>query len=89
MIIRYISLILTEILEKILAILALVPVVQKLTVFISCMQEIEVLVALFCLFHGCVGLILPSLARLRTMYAKLRFLTFNLRKNWLHHVNLC
>ncbi|KAG6729036.1 hypothetical protein I3843_01G007500 [Carya illinoinensis] len=31
-------------------------------------QEIEVLVALFCLFHGCVGLILPSLARLRTMY---------------------
>ncbi|CAL5372800.1 unnamed protein product [Camellia sinensis] len=31
-------------------------------------QEIGVLVALFCLFHACVGLILPSLARLRTMY---------------------
>ncbi|KAB1214876.1 hypothetical protein CJ030_MR5G016626 [Morella rubra] len=31
-------------------------------------QDIGVLVTLFCLFHGCVGLILPSLARLRTMY---------------------
>lgn len=31
-------------------------------------QEIGVLVALFCLFQSCVGLILPSLARLRTMY---------------------
>ncbi|CAL5366781.1 unnamed protein product [Camellia sinensis] len=31
-------------------------------------QEIGVLVALFCLFHACVGLLLPSLARLRTMY---------------------
>ncbi|XP_059457181.1 uncharacterized protein LOC132187045 isoform X2 [Corylus avellana] len=31
-------------------------------------QEIGVLVTLFCLFHACVGLILPSLARLRTMY---------------------
>ncbi|KAH9712237.1 Major facilitator superfamily domain-containing protein 5 [Citrus sinensis] len=31
-------------------------------------QEIGILVALFCLFHACVGLILPSLARLRTMY---------------------
>ncbi|KAH7846148.1 hypothetical protein Vadar_010476 [Vaccinium darrowii] len=31
-------------------------------------QEIGVLVMLFCLFHACVGLILPSLARLRTMY---------------------
>ncbi|KAL6993822.1 hypothetical protein U1Q18_011935 [Sarracenia purpurea var. burkii] len=31
-------------------------------------QEIGVLVALFCLFHACVGLILPALARLRTMY---------------------
>ncbi|KAL7263603.1 hypothetical protein ACSBR1_001715 [Camellia fascicularis] len=30
-------------------------------------QEIGVLVALFCLFHACVGLLLPSLARLRTM----------------------
>jgi hypothetical protein len=38
--------------------------------FISNMQEIGVLVTLFCLFHACVGLILPSLARLRTMYAK-------------------
>lgn len=31
------------------------------------MQEIGVLVTLFILFHACVGLILPSLARLRTM----------------------
>ncbi|CAN8283969.1 unnamed protein product [Cochlearia groenlandica] len=31
-------------------------------------QEIGFLVVLFCLFHGCVGLILPSLAKLRTMY---------------------
>ncbi|XP_028796387.1 molybdate-anion transporter-like [Neltuma alba] len=31
-------------------------------------QEIGVLVTLFILFHACVGLILPSLARLRTMY---------------------
>ncbi|KAF8377623.1 hypothetical protein HHK36_031005 [Tetracentron sinense] len=31
-------------------------------------QEIGVLMTLFCLFHACVGLILPSLARLRTMY---------------------
>ncbi|KAG5528514.1 hypothetical protein RHGRI_029261 [Rhododendron griersonianum] len=31
-------------------------------------QEIGLLVTLFCLFHACVGLILPSLARLRTMY---------------------
>lgn len=31
-------------------------------------QEIGVLVALFVLFQACVGVILPSLARLRTMY---------------------
>ncbi|KAI6699344.1 hypothetical protein NL676_013668 [Syzygium grande] len=31
-------------------------------------QEIGVLVTLFCLFQACVGVILPSLARLRTMY---------------------
>ncbi|GAV58738.1 DUF791 domain-containing protein [Cephalotus follicularis] len=31
-------------------------------------QEIGVLVTLFCLFHVCVGMILPSFARLRTMY---------------------
>ncbi|XP_052204683.1 uncharacterized protein LOC127809706 isoform X2 [Diospyros lotus] len=31
-------------------------------------QEIHVLVTLFFVFHACVGLILPSLARLRTMY---------------------
>ncbi|XP_019421978.1 PREDICTED: molybdate-anion transporter-like [Lupinus angustifolius] len=31
-------------------------------------QEIGVLVTLFCLFHACVGFIIPSLARLRTMY---------------------
>ncbi|GFZ18809.1 major facilitator superfamily protein [Actinidia rufa] len=31
-------------------------------------QEIGVLVTLFCLFHACVGLVLPSIARLRTMY---------------------
>ncbi|OVA17075.1 Protein of unknown function DUF791 [Macleaya cordata] len=31
-------------------------------------QEIGVLLNLFCCFHSCVGLIVPSLARLRTMY---------------------
>ncbi|XP_022132600.1 molybdate-anion transporter [Momordica charantia] len=31
-------------------------------------QELGVLVMLFSIFHVCVGLILPSLARLRTMY---------------------
>ncbi|KAF8410176.1 hypothetical protein HHK36_002698 [Tetracentron sinense] len=31
-------------------------------------QEIGILMTLFCLFHACVGVILPSLARLRTMY---------------------
>ncbi|KAI3503032.1 hypothetical protein L1887_31467 [Cichorium endivia] len=31
-------------------------------------QEVGILVGLFCLFHMCVGLILPSLARLRTFY---------------------
>ncbi|XP_059282588.1 uncharacterized protein LOC132036296 [Lycium ferocissimum] len=31
-------------------------------------QEIQVLVVLFCIFHACMGLVLPSLARLRTMY---------------------
>ncbi|CAK9144020.1 unnamed protein product [Ilex paraguariensis] len=30
--------------------------------------KIGVLVTLFCLFHACMGLVLPSLARLRTMY---------------------
>ncbi|PIA33119.1 hypothetical protein AQUCO_04200108v1 [Aquilegia coerulea] len=31
-------------------------------------QEIGTLLTLFCFFHVCVGIILPSLARLRTMY---------------------
>ncbi|CAH9082457.1 unnamed protein product [Cuscuta epithymum] len=31
-------------------------------------QEIETLLVLFCLFHACLGLVLPSLARLRTMF---------------------
>ncbi|KAF0900822.1 hypothetical protein E2562_035319 [Oryza meyeriana var. granulata] len=31
-------------------------------------QEIGTLMTLFCIFQACVGLILPSLARLRTMY---------------------
>ncbi|CAD6266349.1 unnamed protein product [Miscanthus lutarioriparius] len=31
-------------------------------------QEIGPLVIVFCIFHACVGFILPSLARLRTMY---------------------
>ncbi|KAM3211487.1 hypothetical protein ACQJBY_064945 [Aegilops geniculata] len=31
-------------------------------------QEIGTLVILFCIFHACVGFILPSLARFRTMY---------------------
>ncbi|GMH06373.1 hypothetical protein Nepgr_008213 [Nepenthes gracilis] len=36
-------------------------------------QEIGVLVLLFCLFHICAGLMLPSLARLRTMYVPNEF----------------
>ncbi|GAB2279608.1 hypothetical protein Dimus_014251 [Dionaea muscipula] len=36
-------------------------------------QEIGVLLLLFCLFHGCAGLMLPSLARLRTMYVPNEF----------------
>ncbi|XP_073037889.1 uncharacterized protein [Primulina eburnea] len=31
-------------------------------------QDIDILVVLFCIFHACMGLVLPSLARLRTMY---------------------
>ncbi|EPS73560.1 hypothetical protein M569_01195, partial [Genlisea aurea] len=31
-------------------------------------QEIEVLMILFCVFHACAGVVLPSLARLRTVY---------------------
>lgn len=31
-------------------------------------QEIAPLVIVFCIFHACVGFILPALARLRTMY---------------------
>ncbi|GJY61134.1 molybdate-anion transporter [Tanacetum coccineum] len=31
-------------------------------------QEIGILIGLFCLFHACIGLVLPSLARLRTLY---------------------
>ncbi|KAL3346370.1 hypothetical protein AABB24_025023 [Solanum stoloniferum] len=31
-------------------------------------QGVEILLMLFCIFHACVGLVLPSLARLRTMY---------------------
>lgn len=31
-------------------------------------QEIAPLMIVFCIFHACVGFILPSLARLRTMY---------------------
>ena len=50
------------------------------TLFISDLQEIAVLVTLFCLFHACVGLILPSLAKLRTMYAKLSVLSHNFRR---------
>nr|XP_010316004.1 uncharacterized protein LOC101255646 isoform X2 [Solanum lycopersicum] len=30
--------------------------------------DVEILLMLFCIFHACVGLVLPSLARLRTMY---------------------
>jgi hypothetical protein len=60
-----------------LSVLALVLDVWKFTFFVSNMQEIGVLVTLFCLFHACVGLILPSLARLRTMYAKLSVLSLN------------
>ncbi|KAI3451950.1 hypothetical protein Pfo_008615 [Paulownia fortunei] len=39
-----------------------------LTVVAYDYQEIGVLVTLFCLFHACMGVVLPSLARLRTMY---------------------
>lgn len=31
-------------------------------------QDVGVLVVLFCIFHACVGLISPSLAKLRTLY---------------------
>lgn len=31
-------------------------------------QEVGVLVTVFCLFNACVGLVLPSLSKLRTMY---------------------
>ncbi|KAL0913864.1 hypothetical protein M5K25_017356 [Dendrobium thyrsiflorum] len=31
-------------------------------------QDIGVLVVLFCIYHGCIGLISPSLAKLRTIY---------------------
>ena len=54
--------------------------VGTFTLFISDLQEIGVLVTLFCLFHACVGLILPSLAKLRTMYAKLSVLSHNFRR---------
>ena len=54
--------------------------VGTFTLFISDLQEIAVLVTLFCLFHACVGLILPSLAKLRTMYAKLSVLSQNFRR---------
>lgn len=47
--------------------------------FIINIQEIGFLVILFCLYHACIGLILPSLARLRTMYARLPFF-FRLKK---------
>ncbi|XP_031396614.1 molybdate-anion transporter [Punica granatum] len=45
-------------------------IISGLAVFIIAYdyQEIGVLVSLFCLFHACIGIILPSLARLRTMY---------------------
>ena len=39
--------------------------------FICEMQEIGVLVSIFCVFHAGVGLIIPSLARLRTMYVEI------------------
>ena len=39
--------------------------------FICEMQEIGVLVSIFYVFHAGVGLIIPSLARLRTMYAEI------------------
>lgn len=35
---------------------------------LSILQEVGTLVSLFCLFHVCVGIIIPSLARLRTMW---------------------
>lgn len=43
--------------------------VLKLTMYFV-LQEIGVLVTLFCLFHACAGLILPSLAKLRTTYVE-------------------
>ncbi|KAK4766786.1 hypothetical protein SAY87_008428 [Trapa incisa] len=45
-------------------------IVSGLAVFIISYdyQEIGTLVSLFCVFHACIGIILPSLARLRTMY---------------------
>lgn len=40
------------------------------------LQEIGVLVTQFSLFHACIGLILPSLARLRTMFVHISFFKF-------------
>lgn len=49
----------------------------SLKLLICTVQEIVVLVTLFCLFQASVGLILPSLAKLRTMYAEqVLFLSF-------------
>lgn len=42
-------------------------VVPKFKRLIGDMQEIGVLVTLFCIFHAGLGMIFPSLARLRTM----------------------
>lgn len=52
-------------------ILVLVLDLLRYLMFIREMQEIGVLVSLFCLFHAGVGLIIPSLARLRTMYGEM------------------
>ncbi|KAK1273954.1 hypothetical protein QJS04_geneDACA012245 [Acorus gramineus] len=36
-------------------------------------QEVGFLVAIFCVFHACIGMAFPSLARLRTMYVPNEF----------------
>lgn len=41
--------------------------VQKFKLLIDDMQEVGMLVTLFCIFHVGLGVVLPSLARLRTM----------------------
>nr|XP_009780165.1 PREDICTED: molybdate-anion transporter-like isoform X2 [Nicotiana sylvestris] len=46
-------------------------------------QEIKVLVMLFSIFHACMGLVLPSFARLRTMYILCALKPVKERRIWM------